>query len=163
MEADFGRRAEENIFKTPMIQMVDCPSYYGCLIDFPDVESAQVYETDGCGLDIPQGIRVLDIQQGLYSFLATCCQKLLHDIPKPWGAEFPIQLASPIKVGQQYIHKMFADAAKTTPYHARSSLDVTRLRDLISELCGSAKDHMWALREDPEYFAEFVLAQKEHT
>lgn len=58
----------------------------------------------------------------------------------------------------------FADAAAKAPYRARTSLDLPRLKHLVSSLfSAAARDHVWALREDPSYFAEEVEKEKDHS
>lgn len=52
--------------------------------------------------------------------------------------------------------------AAEAPYHVPAQLDFDRLILLLSARASAAEDHMWALYEDPGYFAEHVNEMKEH-
>ncbi|KAE8309788.1 hypothetical protein BDV41DRAFT_567103 [Aspergillus transmontanensis] len=81
-----------------------------------------------------EGLLVMEAQARLLSFLVQCCQQLLHDIPESnlTSDSFPILPEPQIKPE--------------------------------SEISGfeSLEDHLWALREDPDYFARTLLECKEH-
>lgn len=49
-------------------------------------------------------------------------------------------------------------AQNVPPHLPRKELNFPRLRHLISSEFNEAKDRLWALREDPSYFADTVHA-----
>ncbi|KAK4542981.1 hypothetical protein LTR36_005979 [Oleoguttula mirabilis] len=103
-------------------------------------------------------------QQRIYRFLLDCCRETLHDIPadRLTGAEYPIlpepSLSSDTATGFASLATMAAEA----PYRVPASLDLSRLESLLAAKVSAAEDHLWALREDPGYFADSLLDLKEH-
>jgi hypothetical protein len=54
---------------------------YGCVFTFPDEETADIWDSWRCGCHLREGLRILQVQHGIYSFLCKCCEQILHDIP----------------------------------------------------------------------------------
>ena len=52
--------------------------------------------------------------------------------------------------------------AAETPYRLPARLDLDRIEALLQAKVSAAEDHVWALREDPSYFAEQLGKIKEH-
>ncbi|RMZ38916.1 hypothetical protein CA14_003389 [Aspergillus flavus] len=100
-----------------------------------------------------EGLLVMEAQARLLSFLVQCCQQLLHDIPESTltSDSFPVLPEPQIKPeseisGFESLGVMAAEA----PYRVPAQNDLRR------------KDHLWALREDPDYVARTLLECKEH-
>ncbi|KAF8635999.1 hypothetical protein AX15_000160 [Amanita polypyramis BW_CC] len=55
-----------------------------------------------------------------------------------------------------------ATVAAEAPYRLPTSLDLSRILDIIAAKCSAAEDHIWTLREDPSYFSDIMLDAKEH-
>lgn len=112
-----------------------------------------------------EGLLILKAQQRLLGFLVQCCRLILHDIPhaEMTSDKFPIlpepQLKTEAEVdGFESLAVMAAEA----PYRVPQRLDLGRVRSLLEARASAAEDHLWALREDPSYFAECLLDTKKH-
>ncbi|OBR02125.1 hypothetical protein CH63R_14426 [Colletotrichum higginsianum IMI 349063] len=112
-----------------------------------------------------EGLVVLEAQQRLLGFLVKCCEHILHDVPSTMlttGA-IPLELGHQLKSdnekgGFASLTVMAAEA----PYRPPARLDFNRIESLLRARLEVAKDHVWALREDPGYFAEQLAEAKEH-
>lgn len=112
-----------------------------------------------------EGLLILEAQQRLLRFLVQCCRLILHDMPDETitSDTYPIlpepQLKTEAEVdGFDSLAVMAAEA----PYRVPQRLDLARVRSLLEARASAAEDHLWALREDPSYFAETLLDSKEH-
>lgn len=112
-----------------------------------------------------EGLLILEAQKRLLRFLVQCCRLILHDISDTAidSDTFPIlpepQLKTEAEVdGFESLAVMAAEA----PYRVPQRLDLARVRSLLEARASAAEDHLWALREDPSYFAECLLDCKEH-
>jgi hypothetical protein len=65
-------------------------------------------------------------------------------------------------VTNETAYQSVAAVAAEAPYRVPAHLDLQRLQSLISARRSAAEDHIWALREDPSYFAEVVNDVGEH-
>jgi hypothetical protein len=52
--------------------------------------------------------------------------------------------------------------AVEAPYRVPAQLDLCRIESLLAARASAAEDHLWALREDPDYFAKTLFEVKEH-
>ncbi|KAI9368491.1 hypothetical protein BJX61DRAFT_550398 [Aspergillus egyptiacus] len=111
------------------------------------------------------GLLVMEAQARLLAILVQCCRVILHDIPESslTSDSFPIlpepQLKADCEIsGFQSLRVMAAEA----PYRVPAELDLSRIESLLSARTSAAEDHLWALREDPHYFARTLLDVKEH-
>ncbi|PWY69622.1 hypothetical protein BO94DRAFT_628459 [Aspergillus sclerotioniger CBS 115572] len=107
----------------------------------------------------------LDAQGRLLTFLVQCSREILRDIPEPSLSSdtFPIlpepQLKPESEIsGFESLSVMAAEA----PYRVPAQLDLGRIASLLTARASAAEDHLWALREDPGYFANTLLEAKEH-
>ncbi|KAF2877920.1 hypothetical protein BDV95DRAFT_600614 [Massariosphaeria phaeospora] len=102
------------------------------------------------------GLQTLHMQERIYRFLVECCGHILHDIPTESliGEHYPIQPELHDPLDHEDDCTTFAAAEARSPYCTRNGLSVGRLRHLISALFDYTKHELWALREDPGYFAE---------
>ncbi|OOF91998.1 hypothetical protein ASPCADRAFT_409080 [Aspergillus carbonarius ITEM 5010] len=112
-----------------------------------------------------EGLVVLEAQGRLLTFLVQCSREILHDIPESslFDGSFPILLEPQLKPeseisGFESLGVMAAEA----PYRVPAQLDLGRIASLLTARASAAEDHLWALREDPGYFANMVLEAKEH-
>ncbi|KAJ1712176.1 hypothetical protein NYO67_5650 [Aspergillus flavus] len=108
---------------------------------------------------------VMEAQARLLYFLVQCCQQLLHDIPESTltSDSFPVLPEPQIKPeseisGFESLGVMAAEA----PYRVPAQNDLRRIASLIAARASAAEDHLWALREDPDYVARTLLECKEH-
>ncbi|KAM0426356.1 hypothetical protein ACHAPT_008397 [Fusarium lateritium] len=99
------------------------------------------------------------------AFLVSCCQNILHEIPEDelTSAEYPVQPEPHLKTetetnGFESLALMAAEA----PYRPPARLDLGRVVSLLAAKASAAEDHLWALREDPSYFAQHLLDLRDH-
>jgi hypothetical protein len=137
---------------------------YGCVFMFPDIEAAAEWERRDCGCNLTEGLLTLLAQHGIYSFLARCCEQILHDITPAdlISHMYPVKPEPPSLFNKEDNHSSFADAAKRLPYVSREKPDFPRLRYLISAAFSEARDHFWLLREDPSYFKDTFESINDH-
>ncbi|KAE8389414.1 hypothetical protein BDV23DRAFT_157235 [Aspergillus alliaceus] len=140
------------------------PDTYGELLHWDDDERAFDWMHTQRGMNPGEGLIALEIQERLYRFLVDCCMSLLCDYTRhnilhddiPIAAEPPALLTS--EPGMNTLALMTAEA----PYRLPASLDFSRLRSIVAAKRSAAEDHIWALREDPGYFADVLLDRREH-
>jgi hypothetical protein len=119
---------------------------------------------DDPGYSVARGLQILQIQAGIMKFLVTCSEEIMHEIPLETlhSDLFPVIPEPPSLFDNEDTYNTFADASRRAPYCARETPDFSRIRHLISSVVQNAKDHVWTLREDPAYFAEYVQAYADH-
>jgi len=102
-------------------------------------------------LGLSEGLQVLQLQRGKYSFLVRCCEKTLHDIvPKQLAtATNPVSVNLPAGLAYDKICGSFTQAAKRAPYISIRAINGQRTTYLALTAVNNAKDHLVALREDP--------------
>ena len=110
------------------------------------------------------GLQILRIQSGLLWFLVSCCFNIMHDVPQDMliASMNATTFVPPSLSFQENVSSVLTDAGMKAAYCARGMPDCTRIRHLISTVLGSIKDHAWALREDPAYFAETIQDYADH-
>lgn len=110
-----------------------------------------------------EGLLVLEAQDRLLAFLLQCCMGILHDMSETDLVEGPVlpepQLKRESEIsGFESLGVMAAEA----PYRLPEQLDLHHVETLLSARASAAEDHLWALREDPDYFARTLLEAKDH-
>ncbi|KAK4035201.1 hypothetical protein C8A01DRAFT_48531 [Parachaetomium inaequale] len=138
---------------------------YGKVLAWEDDKHARDWVVSGKQFMAGEGLLVLEIQERLLAFLVGCCREILHDIPTASlvSNEFPIQPEPAITpsreaVGFESLSVMAAEA----PYRVPAELNLAKIESLLAARAGAAEDQLWALREDPLYFAHQLLEMKEH-
>ncbi|GMG04758.1 unnamed protein product [Aspergillus oryzae] len=112
-----------------------------------------------------EGLLVMEAQARLLSFLVQCCQQLLHDIPESTltSNSFPVLPEPQIKPESEISgFESLGVIAAEAPYRVPAQIDLRRIASLLAARASAAEDHLWALREDPDYFARTLLECKEH-
>ncbi|OTA79577.1 hypothetical protein M434DRAFT_402053 [Hypoxylon sp. CO27-5] len=112
-----------------------------------------------------EGLLVLEAQERLLAFLIDCCKQIFHEIPADalTTDAFPVQPEPVLQPeggpsGFNYLAIMAAEA----PYRVPAHLDLDRIESLLDARTSAAEDHLWSLREDPNYFTEQLFETKEH-
>ncbi|KAI4678044.1 uncharacterized protein J4E88_006562 [Alternaria novae-zelandiae] len=111
-------------------------------------------------------LQTLHIQQRILRFLVTCSKLVLHDHTEDTLVRYPALDEPPyadLELRADVGHTTFADALVNAPYRSRRSIDLARLRGYFKASCEDAKDHIFALREDPSYFADVFLDLSDHS
>jgi hypothetical protein len=150
---------------------------YGRMKEYRSSREAERAISGGREYHPGQGIRIINAQFAIYEFLYGCCtiilggsrgistcnisedvfaRTYLNDISFPILPEPPKLAPGNITSDKPY------KALQAAPYLVPAQLDFTRLRTLIASKVADLEDHIWALREDPEYFADVYMEHKTH-
>ncbi|OCL06401.1 hypothetical protein AOQ84DRAFT_411066 [Glonium stellatum] len=140
------------------------PETYGELIAWDDHPEAFQWLRSQRGAHPGEGLSILSIRERLYGFLVGCCKTILHEISEDTliDPNVSIQPETRSVSGNETGLVLLATTAAEAPYRLPANLDLNRLESLIAAKLSAAEDHVWALREDPGYFAETLLDWKEH-
>ncbi|KAM0438702.1 hypothetical protein ACHAPT_001459 [Fusarium lateritium] len=138
---------------------------YGKLVAWDDHNDAFHWAISRKEFAPGDGLLVLEVQARLMRFLVDCCHKILHDIPASdlISDAYAIQPEPPLKADSDASgFASLAVMAAEVPYRLPERLDLARLESLLEVKMSAAEDHVWALREDPEYFSHQFLETKDH-
>jgi hypothetical protein len=140
---------------------------YGKVVAWDDDDRAFDWMMSEVGRQPGEGLLILEIQQKILDFLVKCCELILHDLP-PNSLRGPATAAAPIQGEPSHLASdptvcaSLASMVAESPYRIPGRLDLTRLHAIITAKRSAAKDHIWALREDPGYFADTVREESDH-
>ncbi|KAI1655314.1 hypothetical protein F4813DRAFT_367500 [Daldinia decipiens] len=141
----------------------DSPDTYGELVSWEDDPDAHQQLQRRRDVSPGEGLWILEIQDRLYRFLLDTCKIILHDTdledkqsqvePKPRVsiAKYKGDVATSL-IFSQY----------ESIYHVPAKLDMRRLQSLIGAKLSQVEDTLWALREDPGFFASSLLELYQH-
>jgi hypothetical protein len=132
---------------------------YGRLYSRDEYPEAYEWFISEVGLQPGHGLLVLEIQSRILYFLVYCCRQLLHDLPSKslTGEDIPVQPEPAFLFNDELRYPSLPALASEAPYRVPAHLDFTRLQSLINTKLAEVEDHIWALQEDPGYFAEAML------
>ncbi|KAI1177728.1 hypothetical protein F4777DRAFT_576806 [Nemania sp. FL0916] len=138
----------------------DASKAYGTLITYQD--GLQINVFDNNTLSAGDGLRVLQIQERILDFLNSVCAIILGDKDL---ANSPDPLVPEPDALQDSKNEWLsaASAAQAAPYEAPRRINLDRITDIIVARVAQAQDHLWSLREDPGYFAEYMNDWAEHS
>lgn len=119
---------------------------------------------DGRGIDPGAGLEILKTQERVLRFLVAFCETVLQDIKADLlvNDDLLVQPEPRLPAEDATGFRNRAVMAAEAPYRPPASLDMSRASLLLSTRLSAAQDHIWALREDPGYFAEYIGEYKEH-
>ena len=114
-----------------------------------------------------EGLLILEIQERMLTFLVACCQSILYDIAPDdlTSDKFPIQPAPHLETDMEAEKDGFASLAimaAEAPYRLPAHIDFVRIERVLAAKVAAARDHMWAMREDPAYFTNCIDDTREH-
>ena len=118
------------------------------------------------GICAHRAFQVLLIQRRILSFLLKCTTAILHDKTEMELLHSPVLDVPPsiqsfeAARGQQ---TSFTSMLNMAPYRGWSSLDFPKLREYVESTLAKHKSHIWALREDPGYFADTIREYVDHS
>ena len=142
------------------------PSEYGIVSRVNKALEEYVPNENGYDFCPHPSLQTLQIQQRILSFLVSCSKLILCDMTEHALLNSTVQDEPPssdIELRNDIGHTTFADALMIAPYRNRGTIDFRRLRGYLSALYTNAKDHIWALREDPSYFADTFMSYADDT
>jgi hypothetical protein len=109
------------------------------------------------------GLLVLEVQERLMSFLVECCRAILGGIHNAEPTPKPVQISPALRLRTETgSFPTLATLASEAPYRVPARTDFERMESLLEAKMLAARDHIWALREDPRYFLEAVQDVKQH-
>ncbi|KAF2134905.1 hypothetical protein P153DRAFT_329762 [Dothidotthia symphoricarpi CBS 119687] len=135
---------------------------YGSLVEWSSPAAANESITNGHTVHLNHGVQILLIQEGLLKFLNRCCIAIVPELFKDIGGNRAYPPEPPSLSDNTDVYSTLEVIAREAPYRVPACLDFKKLRDLVSATKDLAEDHIWALREDPSYFADHVREYKEH-
>lgn len=94
-----------------------------------------------------------------------CCLQILCDIPRQdlLNVQYPALQEPFIDLGKDEANiPSLATVAREAPYQVPAALDLVHLEAIVASKRTASEDHIWALREDPNYLAHCVAEVKEH-
>lgn len=142
------------------------PQKYGQLISWDDHKDALEWYNTQKQFQPGEGILILEAQERLMKFLLDCCRITLRDILSggvPADA-YPVQPEPYLKTSLEANgYDSLLTMKEESPYRVPSKMDLGRIEAILRARVGAAEDKLWALREDPSYFLEQLIEEKEHT
>ncbi|KAI2635829.1 hypothetical protein GGS26DRAFT_581477 [Hypomontagnella submonticulosa] len=112
-----------------------------------------------------EGLLILETQEELLGFLVQCCKVILHDISQQTLTTdmFPVHPEPELRpIDNPGVSDSLATMAAEAPYRTPPHHDLDFLESILSAKVSAAKDHFWALREDPGYFSDQLFDVSEH-
>lgn len=149
---------------TMLLRGQTTPEAYGRLVSWDEDDEACDLSVSGIGFHPGHGLQVLETQQETLRFLVQCCYLILHDLPSSslTDQSVPVQPEPLPIVRDENEWPSLASITADAPYRVPAHVDFRRLQAIIAAKRSAAEDHIWALREDPGYFADFVGDWSEH-
>ncbi|KGO36367.1 hypothetical protein PEX1_018120 [Penicillium expansum] len=138
---------------------------YGKLVAWSERPNASEWTTKKKQCIPGEGLLILEVQERLLTFLVQCCTELLHDIPESTltSDSFLILPEPPFKPETDVSgFKSLGVMAAEAPYRVPAQLDLSLVESLLTAKGCVAEDHLWALREDPEFFSTTLHEAKDH-
>ncbi|MCJ1246838.1 hypothetical protein MMC30_004047 [Trapelia coarctata] len=140
------------------------PKTYGQLVAWDDDDEAFDLMHTGIGFHPGYGLQVLETQQEVLRFLVKCCSVILQDLPVDslTSNDVPVQPELPLSLKNESEWPSLAAMASEAPYRVPAHLNFKHLQALVAGKRSAAMDHIWAMREDPGYFADIIGDYGEH-
>jgi hypothetical protein len=119
-----------------------------------------------------EGLMAMECQEKIYDFLVKCCKNLLeHEMKDDVSLlddRYPISPPAvssepeliPAVDGENW--PTLASMATEAPFRLPAKLNFNRIKAVLAAKRSAAEDHIWAMREDPGYFAETIRDWGEH-
>ncbi|KAL2255854.1 hypothetical protein VTK26DRAFT_2609 [Humicola hyalothermophila] len=119
----------------------------------------------GRAFSVADGMLVLEIQAYTLYFLVKFCKLILHDmVDKLDDDSVPVQPEPDPPPMHDEPTDSIIYAAAQMPYRVpRSCVELSELLDLARAAFEDAKEHIWALREDPSYFSTMLKDFMSHS
>jgi hypothetical protein len=153
------------VYQLTMFLDTNTASSYGRVVSWRDDDEAEEMAQSGRAFDSSIGLLVLEIQERIMKFLVECCKHILHDLNESGSLTdsiYPTKEALPPITTDSSDYPTAVGLAIERQYRAPHVFDFQRLRALVGAKRAEAEDHIWALREDPSYFADTIFEWSEH-
>jgi hypothetical protein len=103
------------------------------------------------------GYLLLEIQERTWAFLVACAKLIMHDVAAD-GILNPCPGAGASSLATYALGDSWSEIAAEAPYRVTASISFAKVENIIAAIRDAAVDHFWAMREDPDYFVDSVLA-----
>ncbi|KAK0667106.1 hypothetical protein QBC41DRAFT_304643 [Cercophora samala] len=151
---------------TMIMNGVTNPEDYGKLVTWDDHPDAFEWMASRKQCLPGEGLLILEVQERVLKFLLDFCKAVLQDISRAKmtsDESYPVRPEPYMKTeletnGFESLAVMAAEA----PYRPPARIDFARIELLLEAKVSAAKDHIWALREDPDYFSGEVADVRGH-
>lgn len=139
---------------------------YGMLQKWDTEEEAAIAMKDGDSVYPVHGVHMLALLSRMYEFLRVCLATILVDKMEELRttdpeAAFDLDVLPPSS-SRSSTQTSLTTIVRESQYRVPMLSDLGRLKALASGCKDAMEDHIWMLREDPAYFTETVLENKEH-
>ncbi|KAL1595134.1 hypothetical protein SLS60_009822 [Paraconiothyrium brasiliense] len=134
---------------------------YGKVIEWKNEAEAVASLNTGLTVHPDHAFQVFKIQERVWTFLLQVCIKIIPGSLKyaAWdSSNLPQALPPPRTRAQNSLTPIARDAS----YRVPNQLDLTRVKSLIAASRDRTIDHIHQLREDPEFFAEYIEELRSH-
>lgn len=145
------------------------PETYGRLVPYGNEDEYHIDPRFGnvAGqFSLGEGLLILEIQERLLNFIVACCRGILHDISGDdlTSERFPVQRPLlHLKADSEADGvTSLAVMAEEAPYRVPAHADFARVEIILGARATAARDHIWAMREDPAYFADHIAEALDH-
>lgn len=108
------------------------------------------------------GLLVLESQERTLEFLVNCAKAILHDLPENKMLDYPVVDEPPPAELETGSLASWTAMSEEGPYRVPAQLSFARIETLLKAKRDAFEDHMFALREDPAYFASTMGDAFEH-
>jgi hypothetical protein len=138
------------------------PETYGEVIT-TEGKTESFVKLNGWGTET--GLEILEMQQRIMRFLLDCCKAIMHDFAPDTltSHAFPVLPAVVLPKETADGFASLAIMAQETPYRVPAHMDLERLELIIETHKSDVEDHIWTLREDPDYFTSCIQDCKDHS
>ncbi|KAI1804277.1 hypothetical protein F4811DRAFT_521444 [Daldinia bambusicola] len=141
----------------------DNPDNYGELVSWEDDPDAHNRLHRRRDVSPGEGLWILEIQDRLYKFLLEACKIILHDFDledKQSQSEPKLPVSIDKYKGDIATSLLFSQYKSI--YHIPEKFDIKRLQSIVGARLSQMEDTLWALREDPGFFARSLLELYSH-
>ncbi|VUC36830.1 unnamed protein product [Clonostachys rosea] len=150
---------------TMILNGANTAEQYGNLLSWAEKDEYYEWYIERIQYTPSEGLFILDVQKLVMQFLVRFCYKILHDIPKDvlLTDNYPEAALAPLKEERQAGEfDSMAVMTLEASYRLPSKLDIDQIVALLHAKMTDALDHIWQLREDPEYFFVHLQETREH-
>ncbi|KAF4341278.1 hypothetical protein FBEOM_4751 [Fusarium beomiforme] len=106
------------------------------------------------------GMVTLEVQERLMDFLVKCCHLILHEIEPDnlFSDMYPAypEPELPFNAQGQGLQTFLLEITFEAPYRVSTRFNFANLEKLFAAKAAAAEDHVWAMREDPNYLGEQI-------
>jgi len=134
---------------------------YGELVKWETDTQVALSIRNGLTVHVDHGTQILHIQSTILSGLLDCALEILRDILQK-ELELVPQPEPPQLSGNDGSYDTLDVITREASYKLPVKLDYSLLCSLVVARKNDAIDHIWALREDPSYFADMAQDYREH-